>query len=42
MPLKNQPRDIIKMREMRGKVGKKTPKNEMDNTSFLLRHVADF
>ena len=35
MSLKNQTRDVIKMREMRGEVGKKTPKNEMDNPSFL-------
>ena len=26
---------IIKMREMRGEVGKKTPKKDMDNHSFL-------
>ena len=30
--------DVIKMKEMRGEVGKKTPKN---NPSFLLRHMAD-
>ena len=33
--LKNQPCDVIKMWEMRGGVGKKTPKIEMDNPSFL-------
>ena len=33
--LKNQPRDVIKMIEMRGEVGKKTPKKEIDNPSFL-------
>ena len=27
--LKNQPCEVIKMREMRGEVGKKTPKKEM-------------
>ena len=26
---------VIKMREMRGEVGKKTPKKMMDNPSFL-------
>ena len=26
--------DVIKMREMRGEMGKKTPKKEMDNPSF--------
>ncbi len=33
--VKNKPRYIIKMREMRGEVGKKTPKKEIYNTSFL-------
>ena len=33
--LKNQPSDVLKMREMRGELGKKTPKKEMDNPSFL-------
>ena len=33
--LKNQPRDVIKMREMSGEVVKKTPKKEMDNPLFL-------
>ena len=33
--LKNQQFDVIKIREMRGKVGKKTPNKEMDNHSFL-------
>ena len=33
--LKNQPCDVIKMNEMRGEVGKKTPKKEMDNPTFL-------
>ena len=27
---------------LRGEVGKKIPKKEMDNPSFLLRHMADF
>ena len=27
---------------MRGEVGKKTSKTEMDNPSFLLRHMDDF
>ena len=27
--------DVIKMREMRGDGGKKTPEKEMDNHSFL-------
>ena len=31
--LKNQPHDVIKMWEMRGEVGKKTPKKDMDNPS---------
>ena len=30
------------MREMRGEVGKKPLKKEMDNPSFLWRHMADF
>ena len=34
--------DVIKMREMRGEVGKKPPKKEMDNHSFLWRHLSDF
>ena len=29
--LKNQPRDVIKMRGMRGEVGKKNPKKEVTN-----------
>ena len=33
--VKNQSCDIIKMREMRGEVEKKTPKKEMDNPSLL-------
>ena len=33
--LKNQPCDVIKMREMIGEVVKKTPKKEIDNYSFL-------
>ena len=33
--LKNQPCDVIKMREMRREVRKKTPKKEIDNSSFL-------
>ena len=33
--LKNQTCDVIKMREMRGEVEKKTPKKEIDNYSFL-------
>ena len=40
--LKNQPCDVIKIREMRGEVGKKTPKKEMENPSFLLRHIDHF
>ena len=28
--LRNQPYDVIKMREMKGEVRKKTPKKEMD------------
>ena len=39
--LKNQPYDVIKMREMKGEVGKKTPKTKMDNPSFLRRNMAD-
>ena len=31
--LKNDPCDVIKMREMRGEVGKKPPKKEMDNNT---------
>ena len=34
--LKNQPCDVIKIREMKGEVGKKTPKKEMDNPSFFM------
>ena len=30
------------MKEMSWEVGKKTPKNEMDNPSFLWRHKTDF
>ena len=30
------------MREVRGEVGKKTPKKDMDNLSMLRRHMADF
>ena len=30
------------MRDIRGEVGKKTPKKEIDNPSFLWRHMADF
>ena len=33
--LKNQPCDVLKMRQMRGGVGKKSPKTEMDNPLFL-------
>ena len=33
--IKNQPCDVIEMREMRGEVGKKTHKKEMDNPLFL-------
>ena len=32
---KNHPYDVIKMREMRVEVEKKTPKTEMDNSPFL-------
>ena len=31
-----------KMREVRGDVGKKTPKKEMVNPLFLLRHMDHF
>ena len=40
--LKIQPCDVIQMREMRGEEGKKTPKKEMDNPSFLWRRMSDF
>ena len=33
--LKNKPCDVIKIREIRGEVGKKTSKKEIDNPSFL-------
>ena len=33
--VKNDPCDVIKIREMRGEVGKKTPKKEIDNPSFF-------
>ena len=33
--LKNQQCDVIKKREIRGEVGKKTSKKYMDNPSFL-------
>ena len=39
---KNQPCYIIKMREMRGEVGKKPLKKEIDNPLFLWRHMAEF
>ena len=39
---KNHTCDVIKMREMRGEVGKKIPKKYMDNPSFLCRHMHDF
>ena len=32
--LKNQPCDVIKMREKRGEVGKKTPKNRWINNFY--------
>ena len=32
---KDQPCDVIKMREIRGEVGKETPKKDMDNPLFL-------
>ena len=32
---KNDPCDVIKMTEMRGEVGKKPPKKEMENPLFL-------
>ena len=35
-----QPCDVIKMRVIRGEVGKKTPKIKMDNPKFLWRHSA--
>ena len=40
--LKNQPCDVIKIREIRGEVEKKTSKKDMDNPSFLWRHMAVF
>ena len=40
--VKNQPCDVIKMKEMRGELGMKTPKIEIDNPSFLWRYKADF
>ena len=40
--LKNQPCNVIKMREMRWEVGKKISRKEMDIPSFLWRHMADF
>ena len=40
--LKNQPCNVIQMSKMREEVGKKTPKNEMDNPSFLWRNMAYF
>ena len=36
--VKNDTCDVIKMRKMRGEVGKKTSKKEMENPSYLLRH----
>ena len=39
---KNDPRDVIKMREMREEVEKKTLKKEIDNPSFLWRQKAEF
>ena len=41
--LKNQPRDEIKMREMRGEVGKKTPKNRWIIPCFnYVTYMAEF
>ena len=40
--LKNHSCDVIKIREMRVEVGKKTLKNGWQNLSFLWRHVTDF
>ena len=40
--LKSQPCDVIKMRYMGGEAWKKTPEKEMDNPSFLWRHLAHF
>ena len=34
--------DIIKRREMRGEVEKKPLKKEIDNHSFLGRHMSNF
>ena len=34
--------DVIKMRQMRGEVGKKPHKKEMDDYSFLWRHMSFF
>ena len=39
---KNQTCDVIKTREMREEVGKKPHKKEMENHSFLWRHIDDF
>ena len=39
--LKNQQCDVIKFRNEK-RSGKETPKKEMDNPSFLCRHIADF
>ena len=40
--VKNDPCDVIKMRELRGEVGKKTYKKEMDGHSFLWLQMDDF
>ena len=37
--LRNQPYDVMKMREMRGEVGKKTPEKEMYNPSFYNPNI---
>ena len=34
--------DVIKMKKIRGEVGKRTSKKEMNNHSFLWRNMADF
>ena len=36
------PCDVVKIMEMRGEVEEKTPKKDIDNPSFLRRHMAHF
>ena len=40
--LRNESCDVMKIREMKGEVGKKPPKKEMNNPSFLWRHMDHF